>query len=85
MSVPLLLYDASRLINSNAKLQTPSGDPVSSPGFEQAPLMPQLFIFYNSDRVTAMLAKVVDEILLVGQPSITDPLIERIKARFLKL
>lgn len=40
--------------------------------------MPQLFSVYSDDRVVASLAKVVDDILLAGEPTVTDPLISQI-------
>lgn len=51
-------------------------------GFVPVHMMPQIFVLKMKDKTIAVLAKVVDEILMKGDPLVTDPIIMMINAKF---
>lgn len=78
----LLLCAAYGLINSNAKWQVQSDQELKDIGFQQIPVVPQLFMLRRNGKLVVVLAKFVDDILLTGVPEIVKEVIERFNKRF---
>lgn len=70
------------LINSNAKWQVQSDQLLRKLNFIQVSVLPQLFYMMQDGEVVALLAKIVDDILISGEPSLVDSIIEKINSRF---
>lgn len=81
-SLWLLPMAAYGLINSNAKWQVLSDQMQVDLLFVQASLLPQLFLIIHEHLVVAMIAKIVDDLLLTCIPNITTGVIKRINYCF---
>lgn len=79
----LLLFAAYGLVNANAKFQVQSDQMLISMGFNLVRLVPQLFKLRDgSGNFVSLLANVVDNNLLSGDPDLIDPLITSVHDRF---
>ncbi len=78
----LLLTAVYGLINSNAKWQVQSDELMCQLGLVQLTLIPQLFIKLDNGRLTMIAAKVVDDIILTGEESVTSKFIDDFNAKF---
>ena len=64
----LLLAAAYGLVNANAKWQTQSDQLIQSLGLTQCPLVPQLFYKLSNGRLSLVVAKIVDDLMVTGEP-----------------
>lgn len=78
----LLLTTAYGLINTNEKLKLLSDEMLTDLAFVQDPLLRQVFMIINDNRVVTIIAKIDDDLLLTGIPSITTKNIKSINDRF---
>lgn len=81
-SLRLLLAAAYGLINGNEKWQELSEKMLFRIGFIQVPLVPQLLYIKLGASTVAIIAKIVDDILISDSPADTDPIIEKINIKF---
>lgn len=78
----LLLSAAYCIINANSKWKVEVDELLLNIGFMKAPLMVQLFKLSCNGPSVALLAKVVDDILLDGIPATTNAIIKHINDLF---
>lgn len=76
LCVWLLLKAAYALVHSNAQWQVISDSILTYLGFCQTPLLSQLFVLVKDSVTVAIIAKVVDDMLLAGVPTVTDPIVQ---------
>lgn len=72
---------ACGLVNSNAKCQVQPDKSFGYIGLTPAPLCQQLFLRICGGIMIAMVAKIVDDLLITGQPSIFGLIIEYMNER----
>lgn len=77
-----MLTAAYGLVNASAKFQVQPDKVLIKLGFVPAAPVAQLSLFRRDNSLTAMLAKIVDDMLLSGHSSTTDPLVEAISTPF---
>ena len=51
-------------------------------GITQLPLIPQLFVKFDDDKLTMIAAKVVDDIKIAGVPAVVDNFVKRFNCQF---
>lgn len=78
----LLLTAAYGLVNENTKFQVQYDKVLLDFGFVPAALVSQLFLLRRNNKLVAMSAVIVDDILLTGPSSTTDAIVEAINVQF---
>lgn len=79
--VCLLLTSGYVRINSSAKWQVLSDTNLTYIGFRQALVLSQLFVLIRNNKLFAIIAKIVDDLLLTGSLSVTDLVIIAISGK----
>lgn len=77
----LLLTAAYGLMNYNCKWQVLSDKILLYIEFLPVAVLPQLFVLYQGGKRVAIIARIVEDLLLAGRPATTEPLIANIIAR----
>lgn len=78
----IFLTAAYGLVNANAKWQIISDQVLVDIGFETFHSMPQLFMISSTSGLNALLAKIVDDILLRGPSDHVDHIMSVIQQKF---
>lgn len=69
------------VFNANEKWQTHSDDPLCKLGFSPTPSILQLFVLQEAGSVLAILANIVDDMLISAPPELGDLIVKNIDGR----